>query len=179
MSIATSESPVNHARHHLVPILILGCALAACSQPVPTNIEGDTRVSLDQAGLKSVAVKVDNGNVKLSGEVVSDAQKSEAETIARAKAGSLVVVNEISVRPPGVENQAAKTANAVDAAVHDNVKLALVQARLDRDIDIDVKEGIVTLKGTVPSEATRARIVTLAKAVTNVKQVVNEIKIKG
>ena len=163
----------------ILPILILTFA-AGCSEPAPAaNIEADTRTSLDRAGLKDVSVKVDNGNVKLSGEVASEAQKSEAATIAKAKAGTLAVVNEIAVRPPGMEQQAAKTANAVDAAIHDNIKLALVQAQVDKDIDIDVKEGVVTLKGTVPSEAARARVVKLATAVANVKQVVNEIKIKG
>src|SRR6185436_11271459 len=126
-----------------LPILILAGALAACDKPVATaNIESDTRTSLDQAGLKDVAVKVDNGNVKLSGEVGSEAQKSEAATIAKSKAGSLAVVNEIAVRPPGMENQASKIANATDDAIHDNIKLALVEARLDKTVDIDVKEGV-------------------------------------
>jgi hyperosmotically inducible protein len=165
---------------NVLPILILTAALAGCSQPVVVaNVESDTRTALDQAGLKDVAIKVDNGNVKLTGEVASEAQKSEAATIAKGKAGSLTVINEISVRPPGMENQAAKSANAADDAIHSNIKLALVQARLDKDIDIDVKEGVVTLKGTAPSEATRTLIVKTATAVTNVKQVVNEIKIKG
>ena len=164
----------------LLPILTLALTLAGCSEPAPAaNVEADTRTSLDQAGLKDVAVKVDNGNVKLSGDVASEAQKSQAATIAKSKAGTMVVVNEISVRPPGAETQAAKVANAADDAIHDNIKLALVKAQVDKAISIDVKEGVVTLSGTAASEATRARIVTLAKGVANVKQVVNEIKIRG
>ena len=45
------------------------------------------------------------------------------------------------------------------------------------DIDVDVKNGVVTLQGTVPSEAARARAVAVAKANDGVKNVVDQLKI--
>jgi osmotically-inducible protein OsmY len=45
------------------------------------------------------------------------------------------------------------------------------------DIDVDVKNGVVTLQGTVPSEAARARALALAKANDGVKNVVDQLKI--
>ena len=45
------------------------------------------------------------------------------------------------------------------------------------NIDVDVKSGVVTLQGTVPSEAARARAIAVAKANDGVKNVVDQLKI--
>ncbi len=45
------------------------------------------------------------------------------------------------------------------------------------NIDVDVKDGVVTLQGTVPSEAARARALAVAKANDGVKNVVDQLKI--
>lgn len=45
------------------------------------------------------------------------------------------------------------------------------------DIDVDVKNGVVTLQGTVPSEAARARAIAVARANDGVKNVVDQLKI--
>lgn len=45
------------------------------------------------------------------------------------------------------------------------------------NIDVDVKNGVVTLQGTVSSEAARARAVAVAKANDGVKSVVDQLRI--
>ena len=45
------------------------------------------------------------------------------------------------------------------------------------NIDVDVKNGVVTLQGTVPTEAARARAIAVAKANDGVKNVVDQLKI--
>jgi hyperosmotically inducible protein len=45
------------------------------------------------------------------------------------------------------------------------------------NIDVDVKNGVVTLQGTVPSEAARSRALAVAKANDGVKNVVDQLKI--
>src|SRR5687767_14394483 len=45
------------------------------------------------------------------------------------------------------------------------------------NIDVDVKNGVVTLQGTVPSEAARSRALAVAKANDGVKSVVDQLKI--
>jgi hyperosmotically inducible periplasmic protein len=45
------------------------------------------------------------------------------------------------------------------------------------NIDVDVKNGIVTLQGTVPSEAARARALELARKNDGVKNVVDQLRI--
>ena len=44
------------------------------------------------------------------------------------------------------------------------------------NIDVDVKNGVVTLQGTVPSEAARSRALAVAKANDGVKSVVDQLK---
>lgn len=45
------------------------------------------------------------------------------------------------------------------------------------NIDVDVSNGVVTLQGTVPSEAGRRRAIAVAKANDGVKSVVDQLKI--
>jgi hyperosmotically inducible protein len=45
------------------------------------------------------------------------------------------------------------------------------------NIDVDVKNGVVTLQGTVPTEAARARALELARKNDGVKNVVDQLKI--
>ncbi len=45
------------------------------------------------------------------------------------------------------------------------------------DIDVDTNAGAVTLKGTVPTEAARARAIALAKATDGVKSVSDQLRI--
>jgi osmotically-inducible protein OsmY len=45
------------------------------------------------------------------------------------------------------------------------------------NIDVDVKDGVVTLKGTVPSQAGRARAVEVARKNDGVKNVVDQLRI--
>lgn len=45
------------------------------------------------------------------------------------------------------------------------------------NIDVDVKNGMVTLQGTVPSEAARSRAIAVAKANDGVKGVIDQLKV--
>ena len=45
------------------------------------------------------------------------------------------------------------------------------------NIDVDAKNGVVTLQGTVPNEAARSRALAVAKANDGVKSVVDQLKI--
>lgn len=136
--------------------------------------------SLEQAGLKDVNVDQDRdkGVVTLKGKVPSDAEKARAESIARAQAGSQVVANEIAVLPPNDES-AAKTVNSdLDKAIDKNLDAALVENRLNKNVKYAVKNGVVTLKGDVDSQAARSQAASVAARVPNVTQVVNELEVR-
>src|ERR1019366_551882 len=93
-----------------VAVLLVGCHGTAGKSP---DVSDSIRKSLDQAGLKDVSVSQDRdkGIVTLGGHVAADADKAQAESIAKSIAGGQVVANEIAVRPPGLERE-AKTVNS-------------------------------------------------------------------
>ena len=88
----------------LLTLLALG-TLAGCSAPSTTSadVSGSIRKSLDQAGLKDVSANHDRekGVVTLDGQVGTDSEKAQAETIAKSIAGVQVVSNQIAVMPRG------------------------------------------------------------------------------
>jgi hyperosmotically inducible periplasmic protein len=154
----------------------------ACSDrpPKAPDVAGDIRHSLDQAGLNDVSVSQDRDKsvVTLTGKVGSDDDKARAESIARSIAGAEVVSNQIGVRPAGDESTAKKVDSDLDSGIDKNLEAMLIQHRLKRDVKYDVANGVVTLKGDVPSQAQRSSVGRLAQQVPNVKQVVNELEVK-
>src|SRR5689334_6263486 len=83
---------------------LLGCSSAPTKSP---DVSDSIRKSLDQAGLKAVSVSQDRdkGVVTLTGNVPSESNKSQAESIATSLAAGQVVSNQVAVVPPGVESQ--------------------------------------------------------------------------
>jgi hyperosmotically inducible protein len=154
----------------------------ACSDrpPKAPDVTGDIRHALDQAGLEGVSVSQDREKnvVALGGKVGSDDDKTRAESIARSLAGAQVVSNEIGVRPNGDERTAKKVDSDFDSGIDKNLEAMLVQHKLKSDVNYDVTNGVVTLKGDLPSQAQRASVEKLAQKVPNVKQVVNELEVK-
>jgi hyperosmotically inducible protein len=160
--------------------LTLAAGFACSKQDKAPDVTSNIRRNLDQAGLTDVSVSEDRdkGVVTLTGEAASDDRKAQAETIAKAEAGSLVVADEIAVRAPG--DDTAKTVDSdLDKGIDKNLDAMLVQHRLNHDVNYDVKNGVVTLKGNVPSESRRVSAEKLAKQVPNVKQVINELEVKN
>jgi len=169
----------------IVPRILVAVALAltmACSDrpPKAPDVAGDIRHALDQAGLNDVSVNQDRDKsvVTLTGKVGTDDDKARAESIARSIAGTEVVSNEIGIRPSGEESTAKKVDSDLDSGIDKNLEAMLVQHRLKRDVKYDVTNGVVTLKGDVPSQAQRNSVEKLAEQVPNVKQVVNELEVK-
>jgi hyperosmotically inducible periplasmic protein len=157
---------------------LVGCSGKATAS---ADVSDTIRRSLDQAGLKDVSVSQDRdkGVVTLGGHVATDADKSQAESIAKSIATGQVVADQIAVTPPGNESD-AKTVNAdLDKGIEKNVEAALIQNRLQKSVKYDVKNGVVTLTGTVNSESKRAQAEKIASSVPNVQQVVNELQVKN
>jgi len=162
---------------------VLAIALTlACSErpPKAPDVSSDIRHALDQAGFTDVSVNQDREKsvVTLSGNVPTDEDKARAESIARSIAGTQVVSNEIGVRPGGDEKTAKKVDSDLDSGIDMNLDAMLVRYKLKDDVKVDVKNGVVTLKGDVPSQSQRASVERMAERVPNVKQVVNELEVK-
>jgi hyperosmotically inducible periplasmic protein len=162
--------------------LLILASMAACSgSPTKSpDVTDNLRRSLDQAGLKDVSVSQDRdkGVVTLTGTTTSEADKSQAESIAKSIAGPQVVSDQIAVRPPGDESTAKKVDSDLDKGIEKNFDAVLVRHKLDSAVKYDVKNGVVTLTGHVNSQSRRAMVEKLATDVPNVKQVVNELEVK-
>ena len=67
----------------------------------------------------------------------------------------------------------------LDKGIEKNLDAVLLQNKFDHDVKYAVKNGVVTLTGTVNSPAKRTLAESLANTVPKVKQVVNELDVKG
>ena len=165
-----------------VVALLAVAALAGCSGTVAKSpdVSDNIRKSLDQAGFKDVSVSEDRdkGVVTLSGQVGSEIDKSQADSIAKSYAGTQVVSDQIAVIPVGAEKEAKAVNSDLDAGIEKNLDAALIQNKLHHNVKFDVKNGVVTLNGEVNSQYKRDRAEAVAGRVPNVKQVVNDLQVK-
>jgi hyperosmotically inducible protein len=155
---------------------IAGCKGTPTKSP---DVSDSIRKSLDQAGLKQVSVTqdTDKGIVTLGGQVASDDQKSQAESLAKSLAGGEVVADQIAVIPPGGEKDANAVNSDLDQGIDKNLDAALIQNKIKGLVNYSVKNGVVTLTGEVSSEDLRTNAEKAATGVPNVRQVVNAIEV--
>jgi len=119
-----------------------------------------------------ISVDVFDGDVVLRGTVGSFVQQAEAASAAHGVPGVRNISNELHVGRPGPEARAdADTEAAVlDALVADHL--------LERaDVDVEVRDGTVTLRGGVELAAQRDEIERAALAVPGVARVVNRLDV--
>jgi hyperosmotically inducible periplasmic protein len=165
----------------LLAVVVVG-TLVGCSttSTKAASVSDSIRTPLDQAGFKDVSVTQDRdkGIVTLGGHVARDADKAQAESIARSMAGTQVVANQIAVIPPGVESLAKTVNTDLDKGIESNLDAALIVDNLHETVKYAVKNHVVTLSGEVDSQDKRARAETVALAVPNVQQVVNVLQVK-
>jgi hyperosmotically inducible periplasmic protein len=165
----------------LLTLLAAGI-LAGCSGPAASpDVAGSIQKSIDQAGLKSVAVSQDRakGIVTLSGQVARENDKLQAESLAKSLAGAQVVADQIAVIPVGGEKDARAVNSDLDKGIEENLDAALIQNKLHDHVKYAVKSGVVTLTGEVNSEAKRSLAQQVAAGVPNVQQVVNDVQVKN
>jgi hyperosmotically inducible protein len=133
-----------------------------------------------------IKVKVEAGKATLTGDVATVAQKTEAGTVAKIEGVSLVT-NSITVNPDADRTLAERTKSGLnklgekitDAWITTKVKWFLTgdDALEGSSINVDTANNVVTLKGTVKTQAGKARAVALAKDVDGVKSVVDQLTI--
>jgi hyperosmotically inducible periplasmic protein len=156
------------------------------------------RINAD-ASLKKhhVTVSVDNGVATLEGTVRTDAERNRAETLAKA-AGAARVENRLSVEPSakgtggtmerktkeGVD-KTKEGANKAGAEVTDGFITTDLKTRFmsdedlrASDIHVDTDHHVVTLTGSVPNAAARAKAVEAAHKITGVTRVVDKLTIR-
>ena len=172
-----------HAFRSAVLISAASVILAAgCNKPQHPDVKANVENALKSNNLSDVSVSQDRdkGVITLTGDVQSQDQKNQAESVANQTATGYTVADEIGVRPSGDTSQAKAVASDTDSAIEDNFKAA-IKAHKDLDdqsISCNAKNGTLVLKGSVKTAAQKAQAFRLAKKVPNVQQVVNEIEVK-
>src|ERR1039457_1247004 len=108
----------------LLALLVIG-TLVGCEKTstLSPDVSDSVRKSLDQAGLKDVSVSQDRdkGVVTLGGHVAADADKLQAESIAKSIASGQVVANQIAITPLGVESKAKAINSDLDKGIKNNL----------------------------------------------------------
>jgi hyperosmotically inducible protein len=133
-----------------------------------------------------IRVKVENANVMLTGKVATDTQKAEAGKLAKID-GVAKVDNQIAIDKDAdktlmdhAKNGMRKTGEAVtDTWITTKVKWFFMGDDLLKGshIDVDTKDRVVTLNGTVKTETGRKQAVRLAQETDGVTKVVDNLKI--
>ena len=123
-----------------------------------------------------VNVDVNRGEVKLSGFVDNANDRSRAAEVARGVDGVKSVQNDIAI---GSDSSAGEVID--DSVLTAKVKTALIASPDTKahQINVETKEGIVQLSGFVDSNAAKTAATTVAKSVTGVKDVKNELSVKS
>ena len=158
--------------------VLAGCNRTAQHPDVKTAV--DTAMTRNDLGVVKVSQDRDKGVLTLTGDVESADQKAQAETVAAQAAPGYAISNEIGVRPVGAESQAKAVDSSLDDGIENNFKAALKAHKNldDQSISYNAKNGTMVLKGSVKTSSQRNEAQKLAKSITNVKEVVNEIEVK-
>jgi osmotically-inducible protein OsmY len=163
------------------PLVLSSCLIAGCSTPEAPDVTNNVTSALEARGLNDVDVAQDrtSGVVTLTGNVATEADKAAAAAAAQSAAAGQVVANQIVVTPRGLEDEAEDINAALDDAIDNNLKALMIQRGSPADVSYSVKSAVVTLTGSVTSQAARGDLEKAVAAVPNVKQVVNELQVEN
>ncbi|MCG2824196.1 MAG: BON domain-containing protein [Desulfurivibrionaceae bacterium] len=161
-------------------LLMAAMAMGSLDKPLQTEnmdrrIESSARQSyVFKTYLQDddIVIESKEGNVTLTGSVAANFHKSLAQETVAGLPGVKNVDNRLEVKG------AAPLANS-DAWLRDKVKMTLLFHRSVRagTTEVDVKDGIVTLRGDAASQAQRELTTEYAKDVEGVKGVSNQMTV--
>jgi osmotically-inducible protein OsmY len=155
--------------------LTAGACNSGNNMPDPSE---RTKQALDQANIKDVNVDWDKDArvAHLKGTVDSSMEKTRAEQVAETAVGtSGKVLNELTVNDVN-----EKTADDMDGRIRSDLsdRVDADQVLRDRDIDFDVNNGVVTVKGEVRTMAEKNTVGDMVKGTPGVKDFANSLEIK-
>ena len=127
-----------------------------------------------------ISVKTENKVVTLSGDVTSTEQKSQALSVAKEVKGVSHVNDKLTVHHKSSSETATLKGYAGDTAITSEVKAKLLADDIvpSRNVKVETNAGAVYLTGTVASAAQAERAAEIAKAVSGVKSVRNDLSVK-
>jgi osmotically-inducible protein OsmY len=164
----------------------LGAAGVAATQEGGLSVAAeDTRIQVqindlwfkhDVEMFRKLDMTIDNGRVLLTGVVQNPDHRVEAVRLAWQPKGVKQVINEIRIS----ESSGVQT-TAQDVWITTRLRSEMI---FNRDVQslnysIDTVQGTVYLMGFSQSQAELDRVVSLARRVPNVKQVVSYVKVRA
>jgi hyperosmotically inducible periplasmic protein len=168
-------------------VVLLTAACAKSDVGITTSVK--SRLAADDT-VKAYKIDVDTkeGVVTLTGEVSSQAAKETAVKIARSTDGVASVVDNLTISMAGADRGAggatAATAGRVGDVATDAMLTSSIKTKMLADanvgglkIDVDTKDGVVTLTGNVKTAAERDAALRIARDTEGVKSVVDRLKI--
>jgi osmotically-inducible protein OsmY len=162
----------------MVPLVVMVCFAFLMGFKGPQTTIPDSqiesaikeRLAMDgRVNPNGIEVKVNNGTVTLSGIVETMQEKALAENLVASTYGAKAVVNNLVVRPPVSKD------DEIRKAVEETMKST--PALQKKDVQVDVSEGVVTLKGSVDTLVQSLAAENAAKTVEGAVNVVNMIKV--
>ena len=121
-----------------------------------------------------VSVDTKDGVVHLRGKVDSDEAKQAAAEVAKGVEHAKSVKNDLQVVPPA----ARKAVDANDKDIDKAVESRLAKDAQLKKVDVRTDGGVVTLTGEVSSITAAAKASEMARHVSGVKSVKNELTVR-
>src|SRR5215475_14956162 len=170
-----------------VLLIVLGAFLALASANCERRSVADSAITAivksklavdNETSSANINVDTKGGVVTLTGIVATQANKEQAERIARNTEGVTRVINSITLETNGGRDAGV----GADMAASDLAILSKIKTRYVAEgvigAMVEVKDGVVTLKGAVDDVQTRGRAEYIARATSGVKEVNNLLKVR-
>jgi len=135
----------------------------------------------DQTLRTGIRVALRDGHLALDGEVISPAQKTWAEQLAKA-AGAEVISNLAeSTFTPAPMLKVTEPPQVDDESLQALVlfRLSLVRETENLSIKVKATRGVVTLQGKIPSEVLRQRAENIARSTLGIRELRSSLSIAG
>jgi hyperosmotically inducible periplasmic protein len=168
-------------------------------QAIHSRLDADPQL---RAANLDVDANVKENKVKLSGTVTTEGLRTEAVEMAKAVKPSLEVTDKIDVKPSEAKpaevslsdyteqmaRDARERAKASGETIGSSINDAWIHTKITsklignsdtpaRKINVDVVNGVVTLRGQVNTSAAKMEAERVAKGTDGVKQVKNALKV--
>ena len=139
----------------------------------------------DDVRARNINVDTKDGMVTLKGSVESEGERQQALSIARSTDG-VTMVHDNLVVDRGTSNSRRDASPGAGSRVDDAWITMKVQSKYfihdeikSRKVDVDTKNGVVTLNGSVPSDIARRAAEVIAQDTDGVTKVVNNLKVEA
>jgi len=152
-------------------------SVAACNQgPDPAD---QVRDALEAEQIDDVKVDYDSDSkaIHLTGSVDSTSVKQRAEQVAAKAVGtSGRILNELTV-----EGTAENRADDLDGNIRERLNELVDKDPMlkDRDVNFDVNNGAVEIKGSVASASEKTRVGEMVRGVPGVKDMANGLEVRA